>query len=138
MNKKTKGKRKNKTGIIIISIFLFFLILIIIFIRNASPIIIAISEAKINAMVTASVNNAISGTISDSLKYENLVDETKDENGNTKTLSANVPAINELGNNIVCLSEKINKKMLEPKRLKFHLVLCSRLQFLSVKDLYIM
>ena len=79
--------------------------LFIYFQRNVTRVLISISEATMRASTTIAVNDAVYYTLSDEMRYEDLVTVDRDENGDILAVSANVLKINKIARDTASISQ---------------------------------
>ena len=75
-----RGKRRLFTALFFLA--LFALLIFIYFQRNVTRVLISISEATMRASTTVAVNDAVYYTLSDEMRYEDLVTIERDSAGN--------------------------------------------------------
>ncbi len=97
--------RKRKAKKVILTVFLFFVFILSMLFSYykfvISKIIVQIGQSKIEAMLTNSVNYAVSKTLFDGgIKYDDLVKIKTDSNGKISFITANSIKINELSNTL--------------------------------------
>lgn len=73
--------------------------------RNVTRVLISISEATMRASTTIAVNDAVYYTLSDEMRYEDLVNVERDETGNITAVSANVLKINKIARDTASISQ---------------------------------
>lgn len=84
--------------------------LLYLFYRNVTRVLLSVSEATIRSITTVAVNEAIYYTLSDNLRYEDLVNVDRNENGDILAISSNVFQINRIARDTAYLSqENLNK-----------------------------
>ena len=81
--------------------------------RNTTRVLIAISEATIRSITTIAVNDAIYYTLSDDLRYEDLVNVERDRNGDIAAITSNVFQINRIARDTAYMSQENLSKMSE-------------------------
>lgn len=84
---------------LILSVFIYFR-------RNVAPVIIEVSEATVKSITTLAVNDAVYYTLSDALKYEDLVSVSRNEDGDIVYMQANSLKINAIARDVASLSQK--------------------------------
>lgn len=96
-------------------IFVLLLVLSIAFYlqRNITVVLKSISEATMRSITTVAVNDAIYYTLSDQLRYEDLVSVGRDGEGNISSISANSFQINRIARDTAYMSQQNLKKMSE-------------------------
>ena len=82
-NKKRKRKLFSKRRLLsfILIVVLLSVALFLYFQRNVTRVLISISEATMRASTTVAVNDAVYYTLSDEMRYEDLVTITRNEQG---------------------------------------------------------
>ena len=85
-----KGKQKQRKirllGLLIVTLAVAAL-LFLYFQRNVTRVLVSISEATMRASTTVAVNDAVYYTLSDELRYEDLVNVERDESGKVVSVS---------------------------------------------------
>lgn len=109
--KHTKKRRKRKLVFILLISFLLLLLLFIYFQRNVTRVLISISEATMRACTTVAVNDAVYYTLSDEMRYEDLVTLTRNEAGEILSLSANPLKINKIARDTASISQSNLKNL---------------------------
>ena len=79
--------------------------LFVYFQRNVVRVLFSISEATMRASTTIAVNDAVYYTLSDEMRYEDLVNVDRDEAGNIVAVSANVLKINKIARDTASISQ---------------------------------
>ena len=112
---KTKKQKRKKARKKLLLILLFLLILILgaflYFQRNVTRVLIAISEATMRASTTVAVNDAVYYTLSDEIRYEDLVSISRDETGNIIAVAANPLKINKIARDTASISQSNLKNL---------------------------
>jgi sporulation protein YunB len=111
-----KGKhRRRKTGKRLLFLFLGVLLLgiflFLYFQRNVTRVLIAISEATMRASTTIAVNDAVYYTLSDEMRYDDLVTITRDEKGEITAVAANPLKINKIARDTASISQSNLKNL---------------------------
>ena len=110
--KRIKGKRRRrKLFALLFSLTLFFAVAFFYFQRNVTRVLIAISEATMRASTTVAVNDAVYYTLSDDLRYEDLVYVERDSTGNIVAVSANALKINKIARDTASISQSNLKSL---------------------------
>ena len=104
-------KRKKKLFILLISLLLLAVFLLIYFQRNVTRVLISISEATMRASTTVAVNDAVYYTLSDEMRYEDLVTVSRDEGGNIVAVAANPLKINKIARDTASISQSNLKNL---------------------------
>ncbi|MBO5103226.1 MAG: sporulation protein YunB [Clostridia bacterium] len=99
---KFRRRLKPKTKLMItISCLLVVVILVFLFFNNyVNPVIITISEAKVQSMTAQSVNSAVQSVINNSNVYDEIIDIQTDSEGNITTFQVKSILINKLAREI--------------------------------------
>lgn len=98
-------KRKKILIFLLILTFLISVVLIY-FNRNVRPIIIEVSKDSVKSITTVAVNDAVYYTMSEALKYEDLISVTRNNEGDIVFMSANSLKINSIARDIAYMSQK--------------------------------
>ena len=103
------GKRRLFTALFflaLIAILLFFY-----FQRNVTRVLISISEATMRASTTIAVNDAVYYTLSDEMRYEDLVKIERDSAGNIVAVASNPLKINKIARDTASISQSNLKNL---------------------------
>ena len=106
-----KASRKKRLLYILIALFLVALLLFIHFQRNVTRLLISISEATMRASTTIAVNDAVYYTLSDDMRYLDLVTITKNDAGDIVSFSANPLKINKIARDTASISQSNLKNL---------------------------
>ena len=109
--KRKKRRRKARALFLLLCIAILFILLFIYFQRNVTRVLISISEATMRASTTVAVNDAVYYTLSDEMRYEDLVTITRDENGNIVAVAANPLKINKNARDTASISQSNLKNL---------------------------
>ncbi len=109
--KRRRMSRKKKFLFILLSIAIVAIAIFIYFQRNVTRVLISISEATMRACTTIAVNDAVYYTLSDEMRYEDLVSLERDEQGNITAVSANVLKINKIARDTASISQSNLKNL---------------------------
>ena len=107
--KKKRRKRRIKLALffsLALSAALFFY-----FQRNVTKVLIAVSEASMRASTTVAVNDAVYYTLRDGVRYEDLVEVEKGEDGSIVSVSANALKINKIARDTASISQSNLKNL---------------------------
>ena len=96
---------KRRLLIILLLVLSAALILWIYFQRNVTRVLISISEATMRASTTIAVNDAVYYTLSDEMRYDDLVSVTRNERGEIIAVSANALKINQIARDTASISQ---------------------------------
>ena len=103
--KQRKTTKKRRLIVILVSIILFAAFLFFYFQRNVTRVLISISEATMRASTTIAGNDAVYYTLSDGMRYEDLVSIERNESGDIVAVSANALKINKIARDTASISQ---------------------------------
>jgi len=106
-----KRKRKRKWIVFILSIVALITLLFIHFQHNVTRVLISISEATMRASTTIAVNDAVYYTLSDEMRYEDLVTINRNETGDIVAVAANPLKINKIARDTASISQSNLKNL---------------------------
>lgn len=106
-----KKSRKRKIFAILVAVLSLFVFLFIYFQRNVTRVLVAIGEATMRASTTVAVNDAVYYTLSDEMRYEDLVTITRDESGKIVAVAANPLKINKIARDTASISQSNLKNL---------------------------
>ena len=109
--KRRRMRRRSKWLIAIICFLSVIVVLFLCFQRNVRRVLVAISEATMRASTTVAVNDAVYYTLSDELRYEDLVTVERNENGDIVSVSANALKINKIARDTASISQSNLKNL---------------------------
>ena len=106
-----KNKRRRR---IVTALVAFFIIGIVVFIQmNVTGVLKSIAEASMRSITTVAVNDAIYYTLSDHIRYEDLVAVERDEAGNILAITSNSLQINRIARDTAYMSQQNLQTMSE-------------------------
>ncbi len=108
---KRKKNRKARWITAIALLLAFAVLLFIHFQRNVTRVLGAISEATMRASTTVAVNDAVYYTLSDEMRYEDLVTILRDDTGGIVSFSANALKINKIARDTASISQSNLKNL---------------------------
>ena len=110
---KAQRKRSRKRRIlgILLGVLGTACLLFFYFQRNVRRVLVSISEATMRASTTVAVNDAVYYTLSDDLRYEDLVEVERDGQGNIVAISANALKINKIARDTASISQSNLKSL---------------------------
>ena len=100
-----RRSRKRRLFLFLFSLLLFALLLFIHFQKNVTRVLLSISEATMRASTTIAVNDAVYYTLSDEMRYEDLVTVTRSGNGDILAVAANPLKINKIARDTASISQ---------------------------------
>lgn len=109
MRKRRSKKKRLLTALLVTAsivggLFIYFQ-------RNVTRVLISISEATMRASTTVAVNDAVYYTLSDEMRYEDLVRVERDEQGNIVAVAANPLKINKIARDTASISQSNLKNL---------------------------
>ena len=107
--RRVRGKRRLFTALFFLAfaaVLLFFY-----FQRNVTRVLISISEATMRASTTIAVNDAVYYTLSDEMRYEDLVKIERDSTGNIVAVASNPLKINKIARDTASISQSNLKNL---------------------------
>ncbi len=110
---KQRKKIRRKAKLLAVLVFLFgsFALLFAGFQRNVTRVLVSISQATMRASTTVAVNDAVYYTLSDELRYEDLVTVERDKDGRISSVSANALKINKIARDTASISQSNLKSL---------------------------
>lgn len=109
--RKRRGRGKRRLITALFFLVLTALLLFIYFQRNVTRVLISISEATMRASTTVAVNDAVYYTLSDEMRYEDLVTIERDSAGNIVAVAANPLKINKIARDTASISQSNLKNL---------------------------
>ena len=106
-----KRRRKRRLLCILAILFALAILLFIYFQSNVTRVLISISEATMRASTTVAVNDAVYYTLSDEMRYEDLVTINRDEQGAIVAVGANALKINKIARDTASISQSNLKNL---------------------------
>ncbi len=109
-----KRKRRRRRTKLLAAVFTLLgtgVLLFFYFQRNVTRVLISISEATMRASTTVAVNDAVYYTLSDELRYDDLVTVQRDQNGTITAVSANALKINKIARDTASISQSNLKNL---------------------------
>ncbi len=111
LKKKKRRRGKRRLFCILLALFLLAMLLFVHFQRNVTRVLISISEATMRASTTIAVNDAVYYTLSDEIRYEDLVTVTRDSEGEIVAVAANPLKINKIARDTASISQSNLKNL---------------------------
>ena len=109
--RKKRRRRARRWVCILLALLLLSVLLFIHFQRNVTRVLISISEATMRASTTIAVNDAVYYTLSDEIRYEDLVTVTRDKEGEIIAVAANPLKINKIARDTASISQSNLKNL---------------------------
>lgn len=101
---KTRRRRKRILLLLIVSILFVFLLVRTIY--NVTSVLKSIAEATMRSITTEAVNDAIYYTLSDNLRYEDLISVERGSKGEILSITSNSLQINRIARDTAYMSQK--------------------------------
>ncbi len=108
---KSKKRKKRKLLWILLAVAALLVALFIHFQRNVTRVLVSISEATMRASTTVAVNDAVYYTLSDEIRYDDLVTILRNEEGEIISFSANPLKINKIARDTASISQSNLKNL---------------------------
>ena len=102
-----KFKLRHRIYVLVFLLILIIGLIVYYFNTRVNPVIITMSEAKVNSLSSMAVYDAIDTVLNNGANYSDLINITKDNNGEIAFIQADGISINALGNQIA-LATQIN------------------------------
>ena len=109
--KARKKKSKRKIAYVLLALLTLFIVGFIYFQRNVTRVLFSISEATMRASTTVAVNDAVYYTLSDEIRYEDLVKIERDQNGDIVSVAANPLKLNKIARDTASISQSNLKNL---------------------------
>ncbi len=110
--RKNRKKRHKRRAVYILLALLFLSVLLFIYFqRNVTRVLISISEATMRASTTVAVNDAVYYTLSDEIRYEDLVKIERNQDGDIVSVAANPLKINKIARDTASISQSNLKNL---------------------------
>ncbi len=113
MKKYRSRKNRIRLRILIGLISSLVIVLVVVAMLNVTKVLKAIAEANMRSITTVAVNDAIYYTLSDGVRYEDLVTVEKDGAGNVVSLTSNPLQINRIARDAAYMSQQNLQRMSE-------------------------
>ncbi len=113
MKKYRSRRNRLRRRIIVGLVALLLIVLVVVAHVNITGVLKAIAEANMRSVTTVAVNDAIYYTLSDGVRYEDLVTVEKDAAGNVVSLTSNPLQINRIARDAAYMSQQNLQKMSE-------------------------
>ncbi len=107
----SKKEKKLKIWAFVLGVLLLVGTLVVYFQRNVTRVLISISEATMRACTTVAVNDAVYYTLSDEMRYDDLVKITRNEEGEILSFAANALKINKIARDTASISQSNLKNL---------------------------
>ena len=104
--KAIKSKRRKQKAIIVLAVILAVLVFSGgYFQKNATRVLLSISEATMRASTATAVNDAVFYTLTDEMRYADLVNVTRNDRGEIVSVAANALKINKIARDTASISQ---------------------------------
>ena len=109
-----KSKKKRLKFRILLAAVCFLIIVLAVFLHaNITGVLKSIAEASMRSITTVAVNDAIYYTLSDQIRYEDLVSVEHDHEGNILAITSNALQINRIARDAAYMSQQNLQTMSE-------------------------
>lgn len=106
-----KKRRRKKIAVLLLCTCLFCLSAALYFQHNVTKVLISISEATMRAHTAVAINDAVYYTLSDGVRYEDLVTVERGETGDVTSISADSLKINKIARDAASISQSNLKNL---------------------------
>lgn len=106
-------KTKRRRRYFIASVVLFFVGFVVMMFANVTRVLKSIAEASMRSITTVAVNDAIYYTLSDRVRYEDLVKVERGSDGSILAITSNAFQINRIARDTAYMSQQNLTKMSE-------------------------
>lgn len=113
MKRYRRPKNKKKRLIVLALSLLILLALVIVAHVNITNVLVSVAEASMRSITTVAVNDAIYYTLSDKIRYDDLVRVEYDGEGNIIAITSNAFQINRIARDAAYMSQQNLSKMSE-------------------------
>ena len=113
MKRYRRPKQKWRKRVCLLLVLLFAVLLVILVHVNITRILISVAEASMRSITTVAVNDAVYYTLSDRVRYEDLIDVSRDEAGNITGITSNSFEINRIARDTAYMSQQNLTKLSE-------------------------
>ncbi len=113
MKKYRSEKSKIKIRVIIGVILAAIVLIIVLLHINLTSVLKSIAEANMRSITTVAVNDAIYYTLSDGIRYEDLVTVTRGEDDGIRSITSNAFQINRIARDTAYMSQQNLQEMSE-------------------------
>ena len=100
-----RKRRKQKVLIILAAILAILVFSGGYFQKNATRVLLSISEATMRASTATAVNDAVFYTLTDEMRYDDLVNVTRNDRGEIVSVAANALKINKIARDTASISQ---------------------------------
>ena len=109
--RRPKNKWRRRISLALVALFLITIIVLLHV--NITRVLISVAEASMRSITTVAVNDAVYYTLSDQLRYEDLVEVSRDSEGNITGITSNSFQINRIARDTAYVSQENLQKMSE-------------------------
>ena len=106
-----KKRRRRKIAAVVSCLLLLCVLLAVYFQHNVTKVLISVSEATMRAHTTVAINDAVYYTLSDGVRYEDLVTVERNDAGEVTALSADSLKINKIARDGASISQSNLKNL---------------------------
>lgn len=101
-----RPKNKWKARIIFALTILFIIGIVVLVHVNVTKVLISVAEASMRSITTVAVNDAVYYTLSDKVRYEELITVSRDGDGNIMGITSNSFEINRIARDTAYMSQQ--------------------------------
>ena len=111
VKRKKRRSRKRRFLVFLLALVIAIALLLLHFQKNVTRVLLSISEATMRASTTIAVNDAVYYTLSDEMRYDDLVNISYDHNGDIAAVAANPLKINKIARDTASISQSNLKNL---------------------------
>ncbi len=104
-------RKRKRLLVLLLALLTTASLLFLYFQRNVTRVLISVSEATMRASTAIAVNDAVYYTLSDEMRYDDLVTITRDETGGIVAVAANSLKINKIARDTASISQSNLKNL---------------------------
>ncbi len=113
MKRYRRPRSKLRRRVILISVLAGLLLAAILIHYNVTRVLVSVAEASMRSITTVAVNDAVYYTLSDRVRYEDLVTVSRDGEGNITSITSNSFQINRIARDTAYMSQENLTRMSE-------------------------
>lgn len=110
---RTRRSSKVKRWLIALFLLAILILLIVLFHANATRVLKSVAEANMRSITTVAVNDAIYYTLSDEVRYEDLITVHRDSGGEILAITSDALQINRIARDAAYMSQQNLQSMSE-------------------------
>ncbi len=113
MKYRSRPRKKVKRIIIFLIALALLILLVVLFHANATRVLKSVAEADMRSITTVAVNDAIYYTLSDEVRYEDLITVRRGQNGEILAITSDALKINRIARDAAYMSQQNLQTMSE-------------------------